>query len=604
MSLIKSLLKWFGIIVGILIVILIIAAVTLPRFLPLEKIKELAAQKASDAIHRNVKIGKVSFNIFTGIQLNDLSVSNRPGFSKDPFISAGRINLRYDLWKLLVGTIEIDKVVLVSPQILIETKADGSSNYSDLVGIKKPAPKLAASSQKKKEAVSIMVSKFMIENGVVIMRQPDKVIQLKDLDLSLSGISLVTTKPISLNAGAMLLYENRPAPLSLNGNISLDMNKMIADFSGFNLIIAGQKISFDADISNFDKAPKLTLKVSSNKLDTNKFLAITTSPNAKPAPYGILTANINKTLKYVPLNLDLAASVLLQNVLYKEMKLDSISFKAAMSNKVIKTSGLEISAYGGKITAGVTADLKVNGIGYTVSDLSAKEINAAPGSNDVIGSFLTKLPDYGELKDKISGTLGFNVTLAGRGIEKEDIIANAKGKGSFILANGKISKFNSLAAIGEKLGLKTLQEDILLKEFKSNFSFANRIVNISKLALDNGDKGDIKIAFDGSANMETLAFVKGNTLSLKLNPASNKLSSEYDAFKDENGWYSLDFEMTGSLKRPIPIPQLGKPVQQLINNKKKEIENAASKELENQKQKAEQKAKEELEQKAKDLIKF
>lgn len=604
MSLIKALLKWLGIIVGVVVVILIIASITLPYFLPLERIKEMASQKASDAIHRNVTIGKVSFNIFTGIQLNDLSISNRPGFSKDPFISADRIDLKYDLWKLLGGTIEIDKVVLVRPQILIETKIDGSSNYSDLVGVKKPSPKSAASPQKKKEAISIMISKFAVENGLLTLHQPYNVIQLKDLNVSLSGISLVTKKPMNLNMGALILYENRPASLSLSGNINLDMNKSVAKFSGFNLIVAGEKISFDADISGFDKAPKMILKVSSNKLDTNKLLAIVTSPNDKPAPYGTKTANINKTLKYIPVNLDLSASVLLQNILYKEMKMDSVSFKAAMSNKVIKTSGLEVGAYGGKITAGVTADLKVSGIGYSVSDLNASGINAAPGSNDVIGSFLTKLPGYNELKNKLYGTLGFNVTLSGRGIEKEDIISNAKGKGNFILANGKISKFNSLAAIGEKLGLKTLQEDILLKEFKSNFSFADKIVNVSKLALNNGDKSDVKIAFDGSANMETLSFVKGNKLSLKLNPASNKLSSEYDAFKDENGWYSLDFEMTGSLKKPIPIPQLGKPVQQLVNNKKKEIENAANKELDKQKQKAEQKAKEELEQKAKDLLKF
>ncbi len=597
---IKKLLKWLGILLAVLVVVLIIAALALPRFLPLEKIKGMAAQKASEAIHRNVTIGKVSFNIFTGVQLNDLSISNRPGFSKEPFISAGRIDLKYDLWKLLSGAIVIDKVVLVKPQILIETKTDGSSNYSDLIAAKKPTASKPAAP--KKGSISIMISKFSIENGLLTLKQPDKVIQLKDLGLNLSGISLVTKKPMSLNTSGLILYEGRPASLSLGGGISLDMNKMTAKLSGFNLTVAGQKISFDADISNFDKAPKLILKVSSSKLDTNKFLAITTSPNAKPAPYGAQTANINKTLTYVPLNLDLNASVILQNVLYKEMKMDSVSFKAVMSNKVVKTSGLEVGAYGGKITAGVVADLKVYGIGYTVADLSAKGINATPGSNDVIDSFLTKLPDHGELKDKISGTLGFNVTLAGRGIEKEDIIANSKGKGSFLLANGKISKLNSLVAIGEKIGLKTLQEDILVKEFKSNFSIANKIINISKLDLNNGDKGDVKVAFDGSANMETLAFVKGNKLSLKLNPTTNKLSADYDAFKDENGWYSLDFEMTGSLKKPIPIPQLGKPVQNLMNAKKKEVEDQAQKEIDKKKAEAEQKVKEELEQKAKDLL--
>jgi hypothetical protein len=62
--------------------------------------------------------------------------------------------------------------------------------------------------------------------------------------------------------------------------------------------------------------------------------------------------------------------------------------------------------------------------------------------------------------------------------------------------------------------------------------------------------------------------------------------------------------MTGSLKRPIPLPKLGKPVEKLIENKKKEAVTAAQKEIDKQKQKAEQKAKEELEKKAKELFKF
>jgi uncharacterized protein involved in outer membrane biogenesis len=597
----KSALKWIGAVLGGLIIILIVAAVALPRFLPLDKIKDMAAQKASEAIHRNVKIGKVSFNIFTGIELKDLSVSNRPGFANKPFVTAGSIQLKYDLWKLFSGTVAIDKVVLVNPDILVEMRADGTSNYGDLVGVKKPAVKTEA---KKKEAISIMVSKFSVVNGNLTIDQSGKVSQLKDLNLNIAGISLVTKKPMHLSMSVLGLYEGRPAPISVSGDIALDMNKSTAKASDFDITTAGEKISFNADVSDFDKAPKVKLNVSSKKLDTNKFLAIISGTGTKkPAPYGQSTANINKTMKYIPSNMKLDANVDLNNILYKEMKLDSVALKGTMSNKVMSLVIQEIKAYGGTIKGDATVDLKVGGVGYLINAVG-KDFNATPASDDVIGSFMTKLPDYNELKDKLHGTLGFNITLTGRGIETPDIIANAKGKGSFLLANGKISKLNSLSVIGEKIGLKTLQEDIEFKEFGSNFSVANKVVTLSKLDLNNGDKGDIRIAFNGSANMESLAFIKGNDLSLKLDPAKNKVSSEYDAFKDENGWYSLDFEMTGSLKKPIPIPKLGKPVEKLIENKKKEAVTAAQKEIDKQKQKAEQKAKEELEKKAKELFKF
>lgn len=606
----KKALKWVGIVLGVLVIILIVAAIALPYFLPLDKIKDMAAQKASEAIHRQVKIGKVSFNIFKGIELKDLSVSNRPGFAKEPFLSAGSIELKYDLWKLLRGSVAIDKVVLVKPEILIEMRADGTSNYGDLVGVKKPAaPKPAAKPAKKKEAVSIMVSKFAIVNGKLTLNQAGKVSQLKDLNVNISGISLVTKRPIHIYVSVLGVYEGKPVPISISGDVMLDLNKSSAKVIGLDITAAGEKLSLNADVKNFDKAPNVKLNISSRKIDTDKFLAIvsgagTKKPKAKPAPYGQLTANINRSIKSVPSNLMLDATVDLNNILFKEMKLDSLALKGTMSNKVLNIVIQELKAYKGTVKGNAVIDLKVSGIKYSISGLNGKGFDASPASNDVIGSFLTKLPDYNELKNKLHGTLGFDAALTGQGIETSDIIANAKGKGSFLLANGKVSKLKTLAAVGEKIGLKTLQEDIDIKEFKSNFSIANKVVTLSKLDLNNGDAGDIKLSFNGSANIVSLEFIKGNTLSLKLNPKTTKLAADYDAFKDKNGWYSLDFEMVGSLKRPIPIPRFEKAVQQIMDTKKKEAEQAAQKELDKAKKDAEEKAKQQLEEKAKEMLKF
>jgi len=637
LNLIQKALKWIAIGLVAIVVVIIIAAIALPYFLPLDKIKDIAAQKASEAIHRQVKIGKVSFNLFSGILIYDLSVSNRPGFSREPFISAGLIELKYDFWALLRGKVAIDKVVLVKPEILIEQTADGNSNYSDLVGVKKPAfakasagrpaaPKKAQKPVTKKEAVSIMVSKFAIKNGKLTLKQAGKVNQLKDLNVNVSGITLKTVKPILLNVSVMGVYEGKSVPISISGKVKFDLNKSYVKAYDFDISAAGEHIALVAEVANFDKAPDVKLNVSSKKLDTDKFLAIvsgtgTKKPKVKPkpAPYGQQTANINRSLKSIPSNLKLAATIDMKNILFKEMKLDSLAAKANLANKVLKIRINAIKAYKGIVEGDITADLNVSGISYSVNDLSAKNFDAAPASNDIIESFLTKLPDYQDLKDKLHGNLGLRVSLTGRGIETPDIIANAKGNGSFILANGKLSKLKSLSAIGEKIGLKTLQEDLAIKEFKANFSFANKIATISNMALHNGDAGDIKLTFNGSASIDKLEFIRGNTLSLKLNPKTTRLSSEYDAFKDELGWYAIDFEMTGSLKKPIPIPKLGRPIQQIfdvkkkelenaaqkeIDKKKKEVEDAAQKELDRQKKEAEEKVKQELEQKAKEMLKF
>jgi len=612
-------LKWVGIVLGALVVILIIAAIALPYFLPLDKIKDIAAEKASEAIHRQVKIGKVSFNIFKGIEIKNVYIGNRPGFSKEPFISAGLIELKYNFWALLRGKIAIDKVVLVKPEILVEQRSDGTSNYGDLVGAKKPAPvKAVKKPAKQKEPISLLVSKFSIKNGKLTLNQAGKVNQLKDLNVDISGISLKTTSPIYIYVGVTGVYEGKSVPIYISGKVKLDLGKSYVRAYDFDISAAGEKLSLDAEVTNFDKAPYIKLSVSTRKLDTDKFMAIlsgkpTKKPKVKPVPppYGKQTATINKSLKSVPSNIKLDAKVSLNNILFKEMKIDSVAGTAKLSNKILNISIDGINAYKGVVHGAVTADLNVSGIAYSVKDVSAKNFDATPAANDVIESFLTNLPDYKDLKDKISGNLGFRISMTGRGVETPDIIANAKGNGSFILANGKVSKLKSLSAIGSKIGLTMFDKDMDIQEFKGNFSFANKIVNISNLALHNGDKGDVKINFDGSANIGTLAFISGNTLSLKLNPDKTKLAADYDAFKDERGWYSLDFEMTGSLKKPIPIPKLGKAINKAVDVKKKEAEQQVQKEIDKQKQEldrqkkeAEDKAKQELENKAKEMFKF
>jgi len=626
MDKVKKILKLSGIVLGVVVVLIVIAAIALPRFLPLDKIKDIAAEKASEAVHRNVKIGHVSFNIFTGIEIRDVSVSNRPGFSKEPFISAGLIEMKYDLWKLLRGKVAINKIVLVKPEILIENM-DGVSNYSDMVGAKKPAqPKKP---QVKKEPISILVSSFAIKDAKLTMntftKGVKKVMQLKDLNLSMSGISLKTIRPMSFYVGMTGVYEGKDVPITVSGRINLDLGKSYVKVYDMDITAAGEKLSLMAEVTRFDKAPVINMDVSSRKIDTDKFLAILTGTGTKKPkvkvqlPYGQQTATINRSLKSVPANIKLKANVNLNNILFKEMKVDSVAAGISMAGKVMNIRIDGIEAYKGIIKGNVTADLNVSGVGYTLTDIAGKGFDAKPASNDVLESFLTKLPDYKELKDKMSGALSFRISLAGRGVETPDIIANAKGKGSFLLANGKITKIKSLAAIGEKIGISTLSNDIDIKEFGGDFSIANKIVKISGLKLNNGDSGDIKLTFNGSANISTLAFIGGNRLSLKLNPKTTKLASEYDPFKDEAGWYSLDFEMTGALKKPIPIPQLGRPLQQMMENKKKEVEGAAQKEIDKQKkaaeeaaqkeidkkkQEAEDKAKQELENKAKELLKF
>ena len=80
---------------------------------------------------------------------------------------------------------------------------------------------------------------------------------------------------------------------------------------------------------------------------------------------------------------------------------------------------------------------------------------------------------------------------------------------------------------------------------------------------------------------------------------SKELPPEYGALKDERGIASLDFELTGSLSKPIPRPKFKKPVERLIEREKVKVKEEVKKEVEKKKEEL----KEEAEKKLRELFK-
>ncbi|MEE8638003.1 MAG: AsmA family protein, partial [Candidatus Margulisiibacteriota bacterium] len=159
----KKVVKWIAIIAGILVLVLIIGVIALPFVIPLERIKDFAVAKISETINREVKVEKVSFDIFSGIKLEKLSISNRRGFAKKPFVSADAIALRYAFWPLFKRQIIVKEIRLVKPEILIEKSARGVFNFSDL--IRRKAPPKKAKAEAKEFPFSMIVDTFSIRNG-------------------------------------------------------------------------------------------------------------------------------------------------------------------------------------------------------------------------------------------------------------------------------------------------------------------------------------------------------------------------------------------------------------------------------------------------------
>src|ERR1039458_3628134 len=123
-----------GTFIAFFLILLATAAIIIPIKFPPEKLKAMATQKLSETLQHKVTLGDVNFNVFSGFQIKDLVVANRPGWAGKPLISAKEISISYHLFPLLWGQVSLGEIKLNRPEILVEKRGPNNFNFSDMMG--------------------------------------------------------------------------------------------------------------------------------------------------------------------------------------------------------------------------------------------------------------------------------------------------------------------------------------------------------------------------------------------------------------------------------------------------------------------------------------
>lgn len=120
-------LKWIGIVVGALIVLLLFVA----AFFPWNKLRGPAERALSADLQRQVSIGALHGSLFwhPHIQVSGLKISNPAWAGGGQMVSIDRIDLELRFWPLLRGAIVLPKVALIRPHVRLYRTADGRANW-------------------------------------------------------------------------------------------------------------------------------------------------------------------------------------------------------------------------------------------------------------------------------------------------------------------------------------------------------------------------------------------------------------------------------------------------------------------------------------------
>ena len=126
----KGKLRYIGILVGVLLVILI----ALPFFINANSFRPAIEQQLSSALGRGVQIGNLSLSIFSGsLSAEHLSISDDPSFNQSPFLTGKSLKIGVELWPLIASrTLNVTHLIIEEPQIALIRNKEGKWNYSTL----------------------------------------------------------------------------------------------------------------------------------------------------------------------------------------------------------------------------------------------------------------------------------------------------------------------------------------------------------------------------------------------------------------------------------------------------------------------------------------
>jgi AsmA protein len=430
----SSKLKWIGIAVVAIFLILIIV----PFLIPINKFKPTIESKASDALGRKVQLGNLSLSLLTGsVGIDDVSVSDDPKFNPGPFLTAKTVKVGVELIPLIFSQqLNVTEITVVNPQVTMLKDPSGRWNFSSIGGAPgKTAPKSAPANSGSSSAESLSIGKLRLEDGQITLGNTNsrKRTVYNKVNLTASVVAMKNNFPVLFSlqgpGGGTMKIDGKVGPVDAD-DAALTPQNVKLTISGLNLASTGfldpslglgGLVDMDANLIS-DKGQMAT----KGQLKLSKAVLV-----AGGSPAGV-PAVINFDTKY-----DLVKGT---GVLHPS----TLNIGNAKSNLsgTYRSEGDDFSV-----------DLKITGDGLPATDLES--FLPALGIN---------LPDKSRLS---AGTMNTNLHVTG---PTDKLVTD----GTIGLFNGKLAGFDlgkKLSGVGALAGIKS-GGDLVIEKFTTNLHMA------------------------------------------------------------------------------------------------------------------------------------
>jgi uncharacterized protein involved in outer membrane biogenesis len=268
---------WIG---GGLLTTLIALLAILPGVIDIGTFKRTYLPRFEEALRRGIDVGEVRLSLIPtpSIRISNLSVSDNPALSTNPFFTAEQLQLRLKLWPLVFGRFEVTEFVLEKPVMTLVKQADGSFHYGDVggkktFGSKKPETKKKPTVYRAQDSTPpplIVPNRVRIKDGQLNLHPNDRQpFTVSGIALSLEDFSRDEPFPFR----ASLDYPGLKT-VSLEGQLSYDAEQATVRLKENRLKAHDLVLPIEGSISSLSTVPRINLIAAGDQLDSKSVLQI------------------------------------------------------------------------------------------------------------------------------------------------------------------------------------------------------------------------------------------------------------------------------------------------------------------------------------------
>ncbi|MBF0268206.1 MAG: AsmA family protein [Alphaproteobacteria bacterium] len=523
--------KIIGIVVGV-VVLAIGGLLGYLSTIDVNKYKPMISEEVKKATGRDLVIGgnvSLKVSLSPAVVVENVTFSNMAGGSRPEMAKIKRFEAQVSLLPLLSGAIQVNRLVIVEPDILIETDKRGKGNWEmgDVAAKSDQAAPATPPEGGKAALPNIAVEEVRIEKAMFVNRDgvkgeamkvaieqlvlraksltsplsielagslDDKAFELKGTTGPVADLLAAKAWPMDLNAKAGFLL---PVPIQLAGTLTMGDKSYAMD--NLKLVLGKSTLSGTAKMAMADR-PRATVRLSSDLIDLSEITPVSdkkSEPAKKSADGRVFPADPLPLsgLKAADADAEIKIGKL---ILPNKLAFDGINAKILLNNGRLETKPFSLNLGGGNIATNMVLD---------ASSGNSAALNLNVVGKQVVAGTIAK--EMGQSDMFTGGPTDINIDLRGNGGSVRSLMAGLNGDIQIVMGQGRVNNtlinwgggdiltqvFNAANPMAKKEDHTPISCGVV------RFKVTDGMANAPKGIAVETDKLDI--VGDGTANLKT-----------------------------------------------------------------------------------------------------